>query len=631
MCGIAGYIEPIHRHGRPQILEGMLRRLVQRGPDGHGKYTAQSMDWRIHLGHRRLAIIDLSTGQQPMGNEQDSLQITFNGEIFNFKKLRNILEMAGYHFQTRSDTEVILNWFQYAGLAGLRELNGIFAFAIWDKFNSRMLLARDRAGVKPLYYSPLPKGGLAFASELTALLEHPEIEHRLNTESLGYYFFHDYVPAPMSAIRNVCKLSPGHYVIWENGVLSEEIPFWRLDLHAMEVSHLSVEKLEEDLSERLSVAVSRQMVSDVPIGIFLSGGIDSSIVAALAQKNCREPVQTFSIVFEDPGFDESRYARMVAKHIRSQHREKKFGEANLLLHVQAALNALDEPLADPSLIPTYFLSAFAAQYVKVALGGDGGDELWAGYPTYKAVRWGEIYKRFPTRFREMLDFWSRRVRAQDGYQSLEWKAKRFVQRWDQNPALCHYRWMSSTDLPDLEQVLGLHSLPHLLLPNLDIAGDRINALLALDFGGYLPGSVLAKVDRASMAHGLEVRPPLLDNDFIDWSFSLPSHLKLHKGLSKFLLKRAGQRLLPKTILNRKKRGFAIPLSRWVRGPLAPCVETSISDSPLWERSHGASSPLSRATFRVWQKQHEERRCDRSKSLWALVVLDQWMKKENILP
>lgn len=603
MCGFAGYID---RDLRPGLLPVMLGRIAHRGPDGEGQWTSSTSRWQVALGHRRLAIIDLETGAQPLG--AGNSQIIFNGEIYNYRELR--AGLTGVSFRTESDTEVLFELLKaFEAEEALRRLNGMFAFAFWHQ--DSLLLARDRAGIKPLYYAELPGGGLAFGSELAALLEHPGIAKRVDHESLAQYFFLDYSLPPRSLIQGVKKLEPGTFVRWQNGKLSAPEKYWELQERP-----LAEEPRPEDLRQRLSLAVQRQLVADVPVGVLLSGGLDSSLVAALARPHVKGPLRTFSIGFEDPSYDESAYARRMARELGSQHTEKIFSETDLIERAEKVLDALDEPLADPSLLPTSLLAEVAAAEVKVALGGDGGDELWAGYPTYRAHRYANWYARLPSVVQRSAAGVASALPVRHGYQSFEWKAKRFTQRWDEDPLLRHFRWMSGSDLPALGQ-LGLtvdrfwRELPRFR--------DSLNQELALDFSTYMPGSVLTKVDRASMAHGLEVRPPFLDADFVDWSFSVPSSWKLRGGLSKFLLKKAAEGLLPPEIIYRRKKGFGIPLAPWLNGPLAGLVDQTLTDSPLWNF-------LPREPFAIWRTEHRALKADHSKTLWAMVVLDRWAQR-----
>jgi asparagine synthase (glutamine-hydrolysing) len=641
MCGIAGYIQRADDGAAPPpTLVRMTDRLRHRGPDGQGDWRGSVAGWEIALGHRRLSIIDLAGGAQPLGNEDGSVLVTFNGEIYNFQILQRELESLGHHFRTRCDTEVLVHLHEQQGAAGLSRLDGMFAFAIWDGRKNQLLLARDRAGIKPLYYAPLSDGGIAFASELTALLEHPQVDRSLDPEGLAGYFFSDYAPPPHTLVKGAKKLEPGHFLTWslETG-LSESQPFWSLAPSSGIPGEgwgggNSMHSLSAVLRDKLEASVEAQMISDVPIGVFLSGGIDSSFVAALAQRHAKGKLQTFSIAFQDPQFDESAFARQVASHIGSMHIERTLAESDLLTTLDRALDCLDEPMADPSILPTYLLSKLASEQVKVVLGGDGGDELWAGYPTYRAHQHAARYARIPRLVRAaLIEPVVARLPVKHGYQTFEWKAKRFALRWDDDPARRHMRWMSSTDLPDLKALLpGAPAPPQWQDPGAGRESapfqrcfgngwDALGRVLAMDFSGYLPGSVLAKVDRAAMAHSLEVRPPMLGNDLIDFAFSIPPAMKLQSGITKALLKSAAAGILPNDVIFRRKKGFAIPLARWLNGPLRPRIAAMLESSPMWE-----TKLLNRETARTWASEHARRRIDRSKPLWAMLVLHHWMMR-----
>lgn len=602
----------------------MLRRIGRRGPDGQGEWVGASAAWHVALGHTRLAIVDVAGGVQPMSTQNGLAHLTYNGELYNFRELRLALERRGVVFRTRSDTEVLMHHVAAGWSGALAGLDGMFAFALWDAAGSRLLLARDRAGIKPLYYAPLPDGGVAFASELTAVMQHPDIRRVLSGRGLQSYFFSDYVHPPYTLVEGVKKVPAGHYVEWKLGRLSEPEPYWQLTIGSVDAS-LPPEAIAEQTWARLGRAVERQLMADVPIGVFLSGGIDSSCVAVLAQQKSERRLKTFSIAFEDPTFDESTYARIVAAQIGSEHVEERLGAGNLLDIVDVALSRLDEPLADPSYLPTFLLSRLASQHVKVVLGGDGGDELFGGYPTYRAHRYARLFRLLPGRGAPLRGLLAG-LREQDGYQSLEWKLKRFVLRWDDDRVRRHLRWMSNLDLADLAR--GVPSTAGQLPAAFDgahtVTRDWLDAVLALDFSTYLPGSVLTKVDRASMAHGLEVRPPILDGEMVDWAFSLPSALKLHRGRSKYILKLAAAGHLPQRILHRPKKGFGIPLRPWLRGPLRERIARALEPSPLWD-----SGLLDHDAFRDWARLSAARRGDYSRALWALLVLDEWVRREKL--
>jgi asparagine synthase (glutamine-hydrolysing) len=601
----------------------MLARIAHRGPDGEGRLTRTHDDWNVVLGHRRLSVIDLETGAQPMAAGRGT--VTYNGELYNFRELRHDLESRGHVFRTKSDTEALLVHLTEHGEAGLAALSGMFAFALWDDARKTLLLARDRAGIKPLYYAELPGGGLAFASELASLMAHPAVPHTISQAGLVSYFFSDYVQAPHTMIEGARKVLPGHFLVWKDGVLSEQKPFWRVPPPSARSRDLGSDaELAHTLWSKLDDAVERQLVADVPVGIFLSGGLDSSAVATAASERRSSRLRTFSIAFDDPTFDESEHARFVAKKIGADHVEETLREKDLIDIVDRALDHLDEPLADPSYLPTYLLSRLAAKHVKVVLGGDGGDELWGGYPTYRAHDHARLYGRVPSLLRRhVLAPLVDRLPVDDRYQSLEWKVRRFTQRFHTDPVTRHLRWMSSVDVPDLLRALPRAAgvVPEAMKAVLPVTSDSLHRILALDFSTYMSGSVLTKVDRASMAHGLEVRPPLLDDDMIDFAFSLPSSYKLRGSTTKYLFKTAARGHVPDDIITRTKKGFGIPLAAWLRGALREPITAIADRSPVWD-----SGLLDRATFRTWNDEHQARRSDRSKPLWALLVLHHWLSR-----
>jgi asparagine synthase (glutamine-hydrolysing) len=627
MCGIAGFVA---RQVDAGSLPRMLAAIAHRGPDGQGSWMgerkAENGTWCVVLGHRRLAIIDLAGGAQPMASQDGRMVVTYNGELYNDPPLRAALARAGHRFRTRCDTETIVHQVVEHGAAGVAELDGMFAFAAWDARTGRLTLARDRCGIKPLYYALLPDGGLVFASELTAVLAHGGVDRKLGAEGLASYFFSDYVHPPHTIAGAVRKLAPGHTLVWRDGRLEAPQPFWRLRLDAASPPAEDDGARAGRLWRAIETSVEAQLVSDVPVGIFLSGGIDSSTVAAAAAQTSRKRMTAFAIGFEDPTFDESGYARVVADRLGVELVTETLRADNLLEIADAALDRLDEPLADPSYLPTFLLSRLAARHVKVVLGGDGGDELWAGYPTYKAHRLAAIYAALPREVRARLILPAvGALPVSDRYQSLEWKLRRFTERWDDERTARHLRWMSNVDLPELAAAIpAAHGLTPATLAaarEQPAAADWLNGILAIDFQTYLPGSVLTKVDRAAMAHGLEVRPPLLGNAMVDLAFGLPSRDKLRGNTSKYLLKRAVRGRIPDAVIDRRKKGFAIPLAAWLRGPLAARVRAVVAQSPLWDLKCA-----DRGVFARWFDEHRNHRRDRSRPLWALYVLDRWLRR-----
>ncbi len=610
MCGIVGQIR---REAAPDKLRAMLAAVAHRGPDGEGVWTATG-DWCVELGHRRLSIIDIETGAQPMSSAD--VHIVYNGEVYNFVALRMALQTAGGVFRTRSDTEVVLEHVRRHDVGGLAELNGMFAFAVWDAPRRRLLLARDRAGVKPLYYATLPDGGIAFGSELSAVLIATGPQP-LCGDAIASYFFLDYVQQPLAMTEGVHKLAPGHSIAWHDGALGEPQPFWSMPARQSTAPR-------DDLWQQLGDAVESHLVADVPVGVFLSGGVDSSVVAALAAARTGRRLKAFTIGFSDPTFDETAEAEIAARAIGVEHIVERLDERNLLDIVDAALDGLDEPLADPSLLPTHLLSRLAARHVKVVLSGDGGDELFGGYATYRAHVYARYFAWAPSLLRRGLMQAVNRLPIDDRYQSFEWKARRFTQRWDDRAARRHLRWLSGLDLDELSAAVP-RSRAEMLIEQISppSSRDTLADIMSLDFATYLPGSVLTKVDRASMAHGLEARPPLLDNRVVQAALSMPSRLSFRGAEGKISLKQAASGHLPKAIVWRKKKGFGIPLSRWLRGALRDKLRVAVASSPLWET--GWVDPRA---FQRYEKEHVDGKADWSKPLWALLVLDRWMRRHQ---
>ncbi len=637
MCGIAGIVstEPAE-----DVVRRMLARIAHRGPDGEGLAVRRVGRRVATFGHRRLSIVDLAGGAQPMedagvGTRSDARAIvTFNGEIYDHARTREALVREGARFATKgSDTETLVSGYASWGERIVPRLSGMFAFAAMDLRTGEVLLARDRSGIKPLYWARLPEhtcggGGIAFASELDALLEVPGIERRLDDHGLASFLFSDYAHPPHTLVRGVSKLAPGELLVLR-GDGTEDGPRRYVAPQVPELGGPVPDARE--LLTTLGDAVESQLMSDVPLGVFLSGGIDSSVIAALAhqrlaRRGSKPRLQAFCIAFEEASFDESAHARAVSEHLGLEHVEEVLTARAMLDVVDEVLDHLDEPLGDHSIVPTYLLCRLAARHVKVALGGDAADELFGGYPTYAAhIRHARAMRPFVSSARavlgaERVGALLDRVPSSDGYQALDWKLKRFVGRWDDDVVRRHLRWMSSLDLPALAAAMGdrLQGEPATLAARHRWWGDPIATATTLDFATYMPGSVLTKVDRASMAHGLEARPPFLDENVLALARRVPSSLKVRGSVGKVLLREAARSLVPPVILERKKHGFSVPLAAWLRGPLAPRLDAIVDDSPVW-------TALARAPFAHWNAEHRARRGDHTKALWALVVLDRWMR------
>lgn len=633
MCGIAGFIQPASSgksvEESRQDLERMLAQLARRGPDGEGVEIFEPREnWVACLGHRRLSIIDLEGGRQPMANEDESVWLTFNGEIFNFRELRDELIAKGHDFRTRSDSEVIVHLYEEEGPDGFCRLNGMFAFALWDRRDGSLTLARDRFGIKPLYFAELPKGGLAFGSELTALVVRPDVALDISASDLKSYFFSDYLIGPSTILSGVSKLLPGQYLVWRGGEVAVRRSFWAPWALARETEQArSEQEWIEAVRAALEHAVSQQLVADVPVGAFLSGGIDSSVITCMAAKH--GPIQTFSMGFDQADFDESKWAKEVANQIGSEHFEQVVDEKLLLASLDDALDSLDEPLGDPSILPTFLVSKFAAGRVKVVIGGDGGDELFGGYPTYLAHKVAFLYGWAPAWIRtQLVERAIRALPASTSYMSLEWKLKRFALRWDDDPRRRHLRWMSSTDLGDIDAIFEESEAfepPIFDYVSEEALAGRLSDWMLMDFTTYLPGSVLTKVDRASMANGLEVRPPFLDHDLVDLAFGMPDSLKVKGFTTKYLLRKVSEGIVPSSILGRQKQGFAIPVAAWLKGPLRERVQQLLGEGDFWEEL-GMRPGVLRSRF----DEHLAGRENHSKLLWNCLVLHHWQNRMSQL-
>ena len=568
MCGIAGFFGA----GNRDHLVAMTNRLAHRGPDAEGFHVDEKA--RVYLGHRRLSVRDLEGGQQPMWNEDHSLCVIFNGEIYNHKTLRNELERLGHTFRsTHSDTEVLVHGFEQWGKELPTRLNGMFAFAVYDTRTKTLFLARDRFGEKPLFYA-LGSDVFAFASELNALTAHPQISADFDLVSLQKFFAYGYIPAPRALYKNSFKLVHGHHLTFD--LTSQKITIERYFTFQIEADDDMLRRDETDLSEELREhlerAVQRRLVSDVPLGVFLSGGIDSSAVLALAAHH-RTPadLQTFTIGFKEPSFDESGYARRMAEFIGSSHHQRILSINEARDQYPQVLGRMDEPMADPSILPTYLLCELTRKHVTVALSGDGGDELFAGYDPFKALGPASLYHRIvPAPLHSLFRSMANLMPVSTDNMSLEFKVKRTLMGLSYDQKMWNPVWMSLCE-PDFIQDLfatpltaeELYSeaLEHWHSSPADNLTDR-----TLEFftNFYLPNGILTKVDRASMMHSLETRAVFLDNDVTDFARRLPHTFKFHNGTTKYLLKKAVSNLLPADIVARKKKGFGIPLGQWLK-------------------------------------------------------------------
>ncbi len=622
MCGIVGIIHP---EGKgpvdPEVLRLMNTSLTHRGPDDEGYWVSEN----IGLGMRRLSIIDLEGGHQPISNETGDIWTVFNGEIYNFRELRQELIEKGHRFQTRSDTEVIVHLYEEEGEELVQKLRGMFAIALWDGQSRKLLLCRDRLGIKPLHYW-FRNGTLLFASEIKALLEVPEVSREISLSALSDYLSFLYIPTPKTIYQEIQKLPPGHLLRYEEGRIEIE-PYW--DLSYQPNYSISEGEWIERLRAALAEAVKSHMMSDVPLGAFLSGGVDSSTVVSWMSRENHLPVKTYSIGFPDGRFNELPFAREVARYCGAEHREK-MAEVDAFQLLPKIISGFDEPFADFSAIPTYLVSEFAKEEVKVALSGDGGDELFGGYLWTRKEVWLEKYRKLPAAARKSIES----VLLKENYRPLRESGtlsalQRFVYDAGLTPyesfarrATCFQPWMKRELLEPwvLEQAedKSLETLRSFY--ERGAAESVIDKFLYLDSKVYLPDDLLTKVDRMSMLHSLEVRVPLLDHKVVELASSIPFSLKVRGRTTKYILKKAMQGLLPANILKQRKQGFALPLEQWFRGELYAFAKKVLLEGP----------GLSRRFFRreYVTRLLEENRAGRQRfgnQLYALVVFELWCR------
>jgi asparagine synthase (glutamine-hydrolysing) len=613
MCGIAGFVG----RGERSQLGAMVERLAHRGPDAAGLWNDD--EERVFLGHRRLSIVDLDGGAQPMGTPDGSLVVTFNGEIYNHRALRAELTARGHQFVSdHSDTEVLLHGYREWGEGLPLRLNGMFAFAIWDRAKQRLFCARDRFGEKPFFYAQRGEF-FAFASELTALEVLPQLDFRRSASAVQKYMAYGYVPAPLTIYENAFKLPGGHALTWDAARGSLDVKrYWSFQLEPFGESSRALEhEWEEQLRDLIERSVKLRLQADVPVGVFLSGGIDSSTVAAFAT-HAGASVKTFTIGFSEESFDESKMARRVAGHLGTEHAERIFSISELQSLLDSILAGLDEPLGDASLLPTSLLSSFARESVKVALGGDGADELFGGYDPFLALRNAEIYNRMvPQSVHIAIRLLAERLPVSHANMSFDFKLKRTLSGLKIAPAYRLPVWMSGFN-PDEAAALFDRPLPleELFSEAIELWDECRGASIGdqtLQFFTrlYLQNDILVKTDRASMRHGLEVRSPFLDYDLVDFVRRLPYDCKVRGKTTKYLLKRAVAPLLPREIAQRAKKGFGVPIGAWLRRGAIP-IDTQHPLPPI------RPDYISRALA-----EHRAGRVDHRMLLWNYRVLAGW--------
>jgi asparagine synthase (glutamine-hydrolysing) len=621
MCGITGIVGSLRTERA--ALQRMNDALRHRGPDGEGMFWSDDAG----LAMRRLAIIDVAGGDQPIFNEDGSVCVVYNGEIYNYLELREQLRARGHHFATQSDTEVVVHAYEEFGVECVSHLWGMFALALWDSRRQLLLLARDRLGKKPLVYYADAHGGLAFASELQALVSHPDVPREVDPRAIDDYLTYLYVPSPTTAFRNLKKLPPGHRLVWQAGRITVE-RYWQVRF--AEKLRLSEDEAVEQFGDLFRDAVRRRLIAEVPLGAFLSGGMDSSSVVAEMAELSSTPVKTFSIGFGERDFDELAYARQVAEHFGTDHHE-------LVVEPRAAdilpmlVQHYGEPYGDSSAIPTYYVAKLTRQHVTVALNGDGGDELLAGYERHWAARVAARYDTIPRFVRHGL------IRPLIPLVPEPRQRRAFLRRAK--------RFMTAAHLPVLDRYLHwvgaytpsqklslytddfvdvLHSndagrwLREALAPEPYL--DPVDAVLRGDTLLYLPEDLLAKVDIASMANSLEARSPLLDHRLVEFCAALPSSYKLRGRTSKWLLRRLMADRLPPAILTRPKMGFGVPVGEWLRGDLHPLLEDTLLSSTALSRNFFRPQ-----TVRALVDEHMSRRADGTAHIWALLMLELWFR------
>jgi len=620
MCGVAGFIGS----GSKKDLEHMIASVKHRGPNDEGSF----FEGDVALGHTRLSVLDLSSaGHQPMFNLKKTLGVVFNGEIYNFKELKKELSSLGYSFSGNSDTEVLLYLYEHFKEKCFEKLNGMFAIAIYDFDENKLVLARDRMGKKPLYWARV-NDTFIFGSEMKVLMAHSLFKKEIDIPSLNKYLLYQYVPTPHTIFKNVFKLEPATYLIYKgNNIVKEK--FWNANFKTKKIAF---KEALQTLDKELEASVERRLVSDVPIGVFLSGGLDSSTIAYYAQKKSTQKIKTFSIGFEETNFDESKYARKVADFLGTEHHEKIISAKDSLAFIPKIADLLDEPMADPSIIPTYLLSKFAKENITVALGGDGGDELFGGYQTFQAeyfVRW---YKMIPLFFRKFfIEKIVNNIPLFDKDFSALFFLRKFINGIENSNFYTHQNWLAAYSKEDRKQLFKRELWKSLGTENefedvdryvgeIEVDDER-QKLLYMYMRTYLMDEVLVKVDRASMVHALEVRAPLLDHRLIDFVTSLPYEFKVHRLNTKYILKQLMKNALPQDIISRSKKGFSIPLSLWLRGDLKDFCNTVLSK----EKTEKLGL-FNYAYIEKIKNEHFVGTKNNSRKLWTLLVFFLWYER-----
>ena len=624
MCGIVGFVNANSRPASREILERMNSCIVHRGPDEDGFFVHEA----VALAMRRLAIIDLKGGQQPIFNEDRTSVIVFNGEIYNFQELKEDLEARGHRFATHCDTEVIVHLYDEYGADCVQHLRGMFAFAIWDFKDRSLFLARDRVGKKPVLYSHQPDGSLIFGSEFTALLAHPSVTREVDFEAIDNYLSYLCVPAPLTAFQQIRKLEPGHWLRWKDGKI-ETKRYWKPDFSKK--IKISEEEAIEETTRIVREATKLRLISEVPLGAFLSGGVDSSMVVALMAQESEKPVKTFSIGFEEQDYSELKYAKRVAEHLGAEYNEF-IVRPNALDVLPTLVEHYGEPYADPSAIPTYYVSKETRKFVTVALNGDGGDESFVGYERHVAMKFAETYHKLPRVLRQKLiepSFTA--IPAPTNFRNRFVRFQRFLRAASMPKAERYFSWLSTFDdaakselyTDDLRRRANGSDPLEFFAKYISHSNGKgiIDTVLLTDLMNYLPNDLLVKVDIASMAVSLEARSPFLDHKVIEFAASLPENVKQQGKDTKSLLKKAAARLVPRDVIYRQKMGFGVPLKYWLGNELQGFTREVL----LSEKATKRGLFEKKTVERLIDEQKRDTK-DNSWKIWTLLMLELWFQR-----
>lgn len=622
LCGIAGFTH-LNQRVDPSRIRRATESIIHRGPDQLGVYETES----VSLGAVRLKIIDLEHGQQPMHSDDGDVTIVFNGEVYNHAELRRELEQKGHRFDSHCDTEVVLRAFLEWDTASFARLRGMFAFAIWSVSERRLVLVRDRMGIKPLYIHRRGKD-LYFGSELKTILEHAEVERRICRQALHHYLSMNYVPTPYTLVEGIEKLRPGHWMEWRSGAVRTE-PYWTLAFRPD--SRMTLQAATEELDGLMRASVKEHLVADVPLGVWASGGLDSSAILHYASECSPTPLKTFSVGFSGRCFDESRYFRQISKRYGTDHHELDMTpDESIPDAIEQMAYYSDEPSADAGAVPVWFLSEMSRRQVTVALSGEGADELFGGYLTYLADGYARMFRRVPRMARRAAAAMASRLPVSDDKISFEYKLNRFLKGSLLGSTEAHVYWNGTfTEAEKYRMHVSNGFEPtRKMLDRMAGNGDagELNRFLRLDQQCYLPDDILYKTDRMSMAHSLEVRPPFLDHRIVEFAARMPEKLKVNGRTLKYVLRELMRDKLPADVLNRKKEGFDIPAHEWLRGLLRPLLNDTLNRETVeasglfhWREIHALLSA------------HIERRANLGYHLWGLLVLFLWMKRWKIQP